>query len=105
MFREVYGYYTLNSNPNQAKKQIFYYIYGILYSKEYREKYQDTLGKVLHRIPFSSHFKEFEKAGRKLAAFHVGYEEAPKYEGMVQEGELEGEISEINPDKDKGFLP
>ncbi|MBO6071509.1 MAG: hypothetical protein J6O89_01045 [Aeriscardovia sp.] len=103
MFREVYGG-ALNSDPNKAKEQIFYYIYGILHSKEYRENYQDNLGKDLPRIPFSSHFKEFEKAGRELAAFHVGYEKAPKYEGIEQEGEPEGGISKMRLDKDMGVL-
>ena len=103
MFREVYRD-TLNSDPDKAKAQIFYYIYGILHSKEYRKKYQDTLGKDLPRIPFSSHFKEFEKAGRELAAFHIGYGEAPKYEGIEQEGEPEGEISKMRLNKDRGVI-
>lgn len=103
MFRDVYGD-TLSPDPDKAKEQIFYYVYGLLHSKEYREKYQDTLGKVLPRIPFSSHFKEFEKSGRELAAFHVGYEMAPKYEGLLQEGEPEGEISKMKLDKDKSTL-
>ena len=103
MFREVSGD-TLNSDPNKAKEQIFYYIYGLLHSKEYREKYQDTLGKDLPRIPFSSHFKEFETAGRELAAFHVGYEEAPKCEDVLQVGEPKGEISKMRLDKDRGVL-
>lgn len=103
MFREVYGD-TLSLDPDKAKEQIFYYIYGLLHSREYREKYQDTLGKVLPRIPFSSHFKDFEKAGRELAAFHVGYEMAPKYEGLLKEGEPEGEISKMRLDRDRGVL-
>lgn len=103
IFREVYGD-TLSPDTDKAKEQIFYYIYSILHSKEYREKYQDTLSKDLPRIPFSSHFKEFEKAGRELATFHVGYEEAPKYEGIEQEGEPEGEISTMRLDKDMGTL-
>ena len=103
MFREVYGD-TLSPDPVKAKEQIFYYIYGLLHSKEYREKYQDTLGKDLPRIPFSSHFKEFEKSGRELAAFHVGYEQAPKYEDVLQVGEPKGEISKMRLDKDRGVL-
>lgn len=103
MFRDVYGS-TLNSDPAKAEEQIFYYIYGILHSKEYREKYQDNLSKDLPRIPFSSHFKEFETAGRELAAFHVGYEEAPKCENVLQVGEPLGEISQMRLDKDRGIL-
>ena len=103
MFREIYRD-TLDSDPVKAKEQIFYYVYGLLHSKEYREKYHDTLSKDLPCIPFSSHFSEFEKAGRERAAFHVGYEEAPKYEWIEQEGEPEGEISPMRLDKDRGVL-
>ena len=103
MFRNVYGD-ILNPDSDKAKEQIFYYIYGILHSKEYREKYQDTLGKVLPRIPFSSHFTEFEKAGRELATFHMGYETAPKSEEVIQVGEPEGEISTIKLNKNRGVL-
>ena len=103
LFREVYRD-TLSPDPYKAKEQIFYYVYGLLHSKEYREKYQDTLSKDLPRIPFSSHFEEFEKAGRELAAFHVGYEEAPKYEGIVQQGGPKGEISKMRLDKDREVL-
>lgn len=103
MFREVCGD-TLDSDPDEAKEQIFYYIYGLLHSKEYREKYQDTLSKDLPRIPFSSHFREFEKAGRELATFHVGYEEAPKSDEVVPVGEPEGEITKMRLDKEHGVL-
>ena len=104
MFREVYGD-NLDFDPDKAKEQIFYYVYGLLHSREYREKYQDTLSKELPRIPFSSHFREFEKAGRELATFHIGYEEAPKNEYLEQVGEPMGEIGkEMDLDKDKGVL-
>ena len=79
-------------------------ICSLFHSKEYREKYQDTLSKDLPRIPFSSHFKEFEKAGRELAAFHIGYETAPKSDEVIQVGEPVGEISKMRLDKDRGIL-
>ena len=103
MFREVYRG-ILDFDSDKAKEQIFYYVYGLLHSEEYREKYQDTLGKVLPRIPFSFHFKEFEKAGRELATFHVGYEQAPKWDGVTQVGEPEGEISTMKLDEDNETL-
>ncbi|MBR4399310.1 MAG: hypothetical protein IKT06_00015 [Aeriscardovia sp.] len=94
----------MNFDPDKAKEQIFYYVYGLLHSREYRDKYQDTLGKVLPRIPFSSHFREFEKAGEELAAFHVGYETAPKSDEVLPVGEPEGEITKMRLDKDHGVL-
>ncbi|SPT70141.1 type ISP restriction/modification enzyme [Anaerobiospirillum thomasii] len=60
-----------------TKDDIFYYIYGILHSKEYREKYANNLGKELPRIPRVAtyeQFKAFAEAGRALADLHVNYE-------------------------------
>jgi predicted helicase len=60
-----------------GKEDVFYYIYGLLHSEEYREKYADNLSKQLPRIPCvktATNFWAFSKAGRALAELHVGYE-------------------------------
>ena len=53
-----------------SKEDMFYYIYGLLHSKDYRERYADNLSKELPRIPrvkTAADFWVFSKAGRKLA--------------------------------------
>jgi predicted helicase len=65
-----------------TKEDVFHYIYGLLHSPEYREKYADNLSKELPRIPCVEgigRFRAFEKAGRDLAKLHVGYEDAEPY--------------------------
>lgn len=62
-----------------AKVDIFYYIYGILHSPEYRERFAANLAKELPRIPFASDFRRFAEAGRRLAELHLGYEDGPMY--------------------------
>lgn len=65
-----------------SKEDLFYYIYGILHSPEYRERYGDNLTKELPRIPrvkTADDFWAFSKAGRILADLHVNYEAADKY--------------------------
>lgn len=65
---------------------VFYYIYGILHSEDYRKTYADNLSRELPRIPrvkTYAQFKAFEEAGRKLADLHVNYERQPKYAGCV----------------------
>lgn len=60
-----------------TKKDIFYYIYGLLHSPEYRERYKNELKKMLPRIPFVSSVEDFwafSNAGRKLAELHLNYE-------------------------------
>ena len=74
--------------PDQASKidadSVFYYIYGILHSPEYRSTYANNLQKELPRIPrvaSYSQFADFEMAGRALAALHVNYEQVEPYKG------------------------
>ena len=62
-----------------AKVDIFYYVYGILHSPEYRERFAANLAKELPRIPFAADFKRFAQAGRDLVRLHLGYEDGPMY--------------------------
>ncbi|MCB1156791.1 MAG: DEAD/DEAH box helicase [Leptospiraceae bacterium] len=65
-----------------SKEDIFYYIYGLLHSPTYREKYADNLSKELPRIPCVKRiedFQAFSKAGRDLAKLHIGYETVKPY--------------------------
>lgn len=60
-----------------CKEDIFYYIYGLLHSEEYRERYADNLIKQLPRIPRMKRYEDFAafaQAGRDLAALHLNYE-------------------------------
>ena len=60
-----------------TKEGVFYYIYGLLHSPVYRDRYKDNLGKELPRIPAVKKFEDFQKfaqAGRDLAHWHLNYE-------------------------------
>lgn len=70
-----------------SKEDLFYYVYGILHSPEYRERYADNLGKDLPRIPrvkTAADFWAFSKAGRELGELHVGYEKVPEHPATVE---------------------
>lgn len=67
-FRTAYG------DPKIGKEDIFYYVYGLLHSTEYRTRFENDLKKELPRIPFAKDFWAFSKAGRKLAELHLNYE-------------------------------
>lgn len=59
------------------REDIFYYVYGILHSKSYRETFEADLKKMLPRIPLVSDYEKFwafSKAGRDLANLHLNYE-------------------------------
>jgi predicted helicase len=77
--------------PKEAisKEDIFYYIYGLLHSPEYRTKYADNLSKQLPRIPCvkkAQDFWAFSKAGRALAELHVNYEAVEPYPVKLDKG-------------------
>jgi predicted helicase len=61
------------------KEDIFYYVYGILHSPEYKERFASDLKKMLPRIPLAHDFWVFSKAGRKLAKWHLEYESVEPY--------------------------
>ncbi|MFW6109803.1 MAG: type ISP restriction/modification enzyme [Patescibacteria group bacterium] len=68
-----------NALKNQFGKKttpedIFYYIYSILYSNTYREKYQEFLKIDFPRIPFTADyeiFKELTNLGKSLVNLHL----------------------------------
>ena len=70
-----------------GKEDLFYYVYGILHSPDYRERYADNLSKELPRIPrvcTAAEFWAFSRAGRDLAALHLNYETVDKYPLTIQ---------------------
>lgn len=65
-----------------SKEDLFYYVYGILHSSDYRQRYADNLSKELPRIPAvkkAADFWAFSKAGRTLAELHLDYETVEPY--------------------------
>ncbi|MGH1507231.1 DEAD/DEAH box helicase [Ralstonia solanacearum] len=74
-----------------SKEDVFYYVYGLLHSPDYLERYADNLSKELPRIPCVSKaadFWTFSDAGRKLADLHINYETVEKYPLQIEGGGL-----------------
>ena len=76
-----------------SKEDVFYYVYGVLHSPEYRERFIANLAKELPRIPLAKEFETFSKAGRALAALHLGYESVEVWPNLDMG---------ISPDTDPG---
>lgn len=72
------------------REDIFYYVYGILHSKSYRETFEADLKKMLPRIPLVSDYEKFwafSKAGRDLANLHLNYEKVAPCPDVTVEGD------------------
>ncbi|WP_375681074.1 type ISP restriction/modification enzyme, partial [Bartonella sp. AP6QHHD] len=89
--------------PNEkiTKDDLFYYVYGLLHSEDYRARYADNLSKELPRIPCvksAEDFWKFVNAGRELGHLHVNYETVEPYPVTFKKGNpKQTEIS--NPEK------
>jgi predicted helicase len=62
------------------KESIFYYVYGVLHSLEYREEFANNLQKELPRIPISRNFEVLSTIGKQLSELHIGFEDVEMYD-------------------------
>ena len=72
-----------------SKEDIFYYVYGLLHSPDYRDRYADNLTKELPRIPCVktyADFRAFTDAGRRIGDLHVNYETVEPYAVTYKQG-------------------
>ena len=83
IFRETYPDLKI------TKPDIFFYIYGVLHSEEFRTRFSNNLRKELPRIPLARDFEAFRDAGRKLSTLHTGYEGIPEWAGLKYDGDPE----------------
>lgn len=78
-----------NYGPKVTKEDIFYYVYGLLHSPDYRKTFAADLKKMLPRLPLVEKpvdFWAFSKAGRALAELHLKYETQPACPKVKVEG-------------------
>ena len=84
-----------NYSPKVTKEDIFYYVYGLLHSPDYRRTFAADLKKELPRLPLvekPADFWAFSKAGRALADLHLNYETQPPCSDVVVEGAESGQF-------------
>ena len=75
-----------------SKEDIFYYIYGLMHSIDYREKFNDNLSKDLPRIPRVKKIEDFtifSRSGKDLANLHINYDQVEKYPIKINLSNLE----------------
>jgi Predicted helicase len=63
---------TLNDD-SITKEDIFYYVFGVLSTPSYVERFKNNLSKELPKVPILDSFKEISELGRQLAELQLAY--------------------------------
>lgn len=83
LFAQAYPSETID------REDIFHYIYGLLHSEDYRQRFRANLAKELPRIPCAKSvedYRAFRDAGKKLGELHVGYESVDPWPAAIDTG-------------------
>lgn len=96
------GNYAQNDNSHiTTPEQIFDYIYGVLHTPSYREKYKEFLKIDFPRIPYPENKEDFERIvsiGNKLRKLHLMEEIPPQATSFDIEGD--NAVSDIRFEKE-----
>ncbi len=69
-----------------SREELFYYIYAVLHSSQYKEIYKNDLSKQIPRIPQLKNKGKYIEIGCKLADLHLNYEMVEPYSDVKIEG-------------------
>ncbi|MFA0672541.1 DEAD/DEAH box helicase [Vibrio splendidus] len=75
-------YFSKHYKNTVSKEDIFYYIYALLNSEEYKVRFEDNLSKELPRIPVPKNevdFLDFVNKGKSLVDIHINFEDQDLY--------------------------
>ena len=73
--------------PGIKDEDIFYYVYGMLHSRDYRKRFASDLKKSLPRLPLVESYEDFctiSRIGRELGNMHTDYENERRANVEVQ---------------------
>ena len=73
-------YQKYYSDEKISKKDIFYYIYGMLHHSGYKQKFMNNLSRELPHIPMAQNFCKFSNIGKKLTDLHLNFDTGNKYD-------------------------
>jgi predicted helicase len=79
-----------------TSEDLFYFVYGFLHDKNYREVFAVDLRIMLPRLPLPQnvgHFWAFSKAGRQLAELHLNYETVAPSSEVTVTGDSGGDFT------------
>ncbi|GAA5423146.1 DEAD/DEAH box helicase [Tetragenococcus halophilus] len=69
-------------NFNISEEDVHYYVYGVLNSASYINKYKNELKKDFPHIPLLKDKEKYVEIGRRLYNLHLNYENQPSWSGV-----------------------
>ncbi|MDI1496105.1 MAG: restriction enzyme, partial [Cenarchaeum symbiont of Oopsacas minuta] len=75
----LYEYREYYSDEKISKKDIFYYVYGMLHHSGYKQKFINNLLREFPHIPLAPNFWKFSNIGKKLTDLHLNFDTGNKY--------------------------
>jgi len=92
------------NDPNITKEDIFFYVFGVLSTPSYVERFRNNLSKELPRVPILDSFWEISKLGRELAELQLAYQRYVWAVVMKEEREEVPEYSDLTVVADENAL-
>jgi Predicted helicase len=92
------------NDPNITKEAIFYYVFGVLSTPSYVERFRNNLSKELPRVSILDSFWEISKLGRELAELQLAYQRYVWAVVMKEEKEDLPEYSDLTVVADENAL-
>lgn len=77
--RALLEFQTHYNDRKITKKDVFYYVYGLLHHGKYRKVYANNLVRELPHIPMAPDFWGFAKTGKRLADLHLSWETCKRH--------------------------
>jgi predicted helicase len=97
LFEKTYG-------KKLTAREIFAYVYAVLNSSLFIEKFSSDLRKDIPRIPLLKDFDGYAKVGENLIQLHLNYEDLPQFGGEHLESSSKVEKIRFGADKDKSQI-
>ncbi|CEN29502.1 DEAD/DEAH box helicase [Pseudolactococcus piscium] len=77
------GSYNVQSFRNMTEEETFYYVFALLQSGEFQQKYRNDLQKDLPNIPMAKEREKYIEIGRKLVELATRYDSQQSWPGVT----------------------
>jgi len=94
--------YSKYFGDSSSHENIFFYVYGLLHSKQYRDMFKTGTNKAFPRIPIVEEYTDLVEAGKRLSEIHTKYEEFKIHSSILKFNDYGKPIEKIRIVKNNG---